>query len=533
MKGLKYALLLIFLFAISVNSILSGQESLIENINPDSETLNFKSNTQELNIRKIELTLEEAIGIAQDSSLRAFIEKNRYLSDYWDFRTYQAGFLPTLRLEATPFNYERAVRQEYNSLEEEYQFIQNESLNSYANLSLTQNVPFTGGRIYIDSDLGRIQNIGGKIEYSSTPVRIGIRQGLFDFNNFKWEKKTQPVEFERSKKEFFQSSQEIANNTIDYFFELLFAQIEFKIAQNDFSNAETLYNDGLRRQEKDSISLEDIYSLELSLMDASSKLERNESRLRRAQTRLLSFLRLDKGLDLQLIPPDHIYHINIDDQLAIEMARENNPDILSFQLRRLYAARRVEEAKKSRYSANLSISMGLNQTSDDNRIKSVYQDLENQQKVQVSMNIPIIDWGLSKKRYKLAQSNQEVDLARIEQEGIDFEENVRRTIEEFNMQEKLVERSAKADTLARMMYNVTQQRYMDSNVDIIKLNSAQNRKNAARKDYFEELKRYWEYYYDIRELTLYDFVKNRELTFDYTDVFQADVLNTLIENNTN
>jgi len=482
------------------------------------------------NIRKVKLTLEEAITIAQDISLKAFIEKNEYLSDYWDFRTYQAEFLPTLKLEATPFNYERAVREVYNSQDEEYQFIQSERLNSYANLSLTQNIPFTGGRVYIDSDLGRIHNLGGKIEYSSTPVRIGLRQDLFDFNNLKWEKKTEPVEFQRSKKEFFQSSQEIANNTVNYFFDLLFAQIELKTAQNDFTNAETLYRDGMKRRENDAISLEDIYSLELSLMDANSDLERAETSVSRAQTRLLSFLRMDKGLNVELIPPDRIYPIDIDEQLAIEVARKNNPDILDMELDRLYAERSVEEAKKSRYSADLSVSMGLNQTIDDNRIRSVYQNLENQQRVEVSMNIPIIDWGLSKKRYKLAQSNHEVVLARMEQAEIDFDEDVRRTVEEFNMQKKLVQRAAKADTLAQMMYDVTQRRYMDGEVDIIKLNSAQNRKNSAREDYFERLEEYWEYYYEIREMTLYDFVKNRELSIDYSDIFQADVLKTLSEN---
>ncbi|MDX9928749.1 MAG: TolC family protein, partial [Bacteroidales bacterium] len=256
---------------------------------------------------KVELTLEEAITIAQDSSLRAFIDKNSFLSDYWDFRTYQASFLPTLSLETTPFNYERSIREVYNSQDDEYQFIQSKKLNSYANLSLTQNIPLTGGRVYIDSDLGRIQNIGGKIEYSSTPIRIGIQQDLFDFNSFKWQKKIEPLEFTRSKKEFLKASQAIANNTVNFFFALLSAQIELKIAQNDFSNADTLYRDGLQRQEKGTISLEDIYSLELSLMDANSDLERAETSVRRAQTRLLSFLRMDKNINLELIPPDHIY----------------------------------------------------------------------------------------------------------------------------------------------------------------------------------------------------------------------------------
>jgi outer membrane protein TolC len=481
------------------------------------------------NSRKIELTLNDAIAIAQDSSLKAFIDKNEYLSDYWDYRTYQAEFLPTLRLEATPFNYERAVQEVYNSQEEEYQFIQNESLNSYADLSLTQNIPFTGGRIYIDSDLSRIHNIDGKTEYSSTPIRIGIRQALFDFNPFKWARRIEPVEFERSKKELVQSSEEIADDAVRYFFNLLEDQIELKIAQNDLSIADELYRDGMRRQENGTISREDILSLELSLMDANSNLEREETNVRRSQTRLLSFLRLDKSLDVELIPPDEIYRIDIDAQRAINMARENNPDILDFKRRRLYAERRVEQAKKSRYNADLSISMGLNQTSDDNHIQSVYRDLENQQRVEVSLNIPIIDWGLSKKRFKLAQSNREVVMARMEQEEIDFDEEVRRTVEEFNRQKKLLKRAAKADTLAQMMYEATQESYMNNEVDIIKLNTAQNKKNSARQDYFNELEGYWELYYEVREFTLYDFVRKEKIQINYSNIIHADILNLPME----
>jgi outer membrane protein TolC len=196
----------------------------------------------------------------------------------------------------------------------------------------------------------------------------------------------------------------------------------------------------------------------------------------------------------------------------------------------MYAERSVEQAKKSRYSADLRVSMGLNQTTDDRRIRSVYQNLDNQQKVAVSMVIPIIDWGLSKKRYKLAQSNQEVVLARMEQAEIDFDEGVRRTVEEYNRQKDLVKRAAKADTLAQMMYDVTQERYMDGDVDIIKLNSAQNKRNSAREDYFRRLKEYWDYYYEIRQMTLYDFVGENDITIDFYNIFQVDVLRTL-ENN--
>jgi len=153
--------------------------------------------------QKIRLNLQKVIDIAQDSSLHAFIDKNRYLADYWDYRTYKARFLPTLNLHTRPFNFTRAVTEEYNWEDSSYQYIEQQDLNSYFNLSVNQNIALTGGRLYLDSDFGRIQNFyNDDIQYSATPIRIGYRQGLFDFNWLKWQKKIAPLKFQRAKRNF-------------------------------------------------------------------------------------------------------------------------------------------------------------------------------------------------------------------------------------------------------------------------------------------------------------------------------------------
>ena len=470
--------------------------------------------------QKIELTLQKAINIAQDSSLRAFIDKNEYLSDYWDFRTYKAQFLPTLRLSTEPFNFDRRVREEYNSTDSSYEFIQQESINSYANLSLEQNIPFTGGKVYIDSDIGRLQNLGnGNAQYSSTPIRIGIRQSLFDFNWLKWEKKEEPIEFERAKKEYIQSSQEIAEETVDHYFNLLLAQINMEIAKNNYANADTLYRDGKEKYKKDSISKEDMYSLELSLMDAKSGIEDAKTWLKRAETRLLSHLRLDKDITIELIAPDDIPQFNINDSLALAKAKKNNPGWLWYKLRRIDANKDVARAKKSRFKAHLNLSFGMNERAD--KFTNVYEDPVNQQQVELSMNIPIVDWGLSEKRYNLARKDREVTMAKMEQNEIDFSQNVRRTVEEFNLQKKAVERGAKKDTLAKEMYKITKKKFIEGDIDITKINSAENKKNSFRKGYIRELENYWEYYYEIRQLTLYDFEENADISIEFSNLHNS------------
>ncbi|MGM0530863.1 MAG: TolC family protein [Bacteroidota bacterium] len=472
------------------------------------------------------LTLQNVIDIAKDSSLNAFIEKNRYLADYWNFRSYKAEFLPKLNLSARPFSYTRAVREEFNWQDSSYQYIEQQDLNSYLNLSLNQNIPFTGGKVYIDSDIGRLQNFNnGGIQYSSTPVRIGIEQGLFDYNHLKWQKKLEPLQFERAKKDYIQEREEIAERAVHHFFNLLLAQITLDIEKTKYTNADTIYKDGRERYKKGSISQEDLYSLRLRKLNAENSLKQTRNRVKRSENDLITFLRLKEDVSIELTVPEEIPKLNIDPSKALEKAQKNNPRTIWHEERRIRAERNVTRAKKSRYHANLDISFGLNQTNED--IEQAYQNLLDQQKIRVSLNIPIVDWGLTQKRYNLARRNQQVTNASVKQSEIRFDQNVRRTIEEFNLQKNIIERAALADTLARKSYVLVQKRFLDGEADIVKLNSAEQDKISARKSYIRELEEYWEYIYEIRQLTGYDFVNQGELSVDFNKLINSNGINTI------
>ena len=106
------------------------------------------------------LTLERAISIATDSSLSAFRAKNLYLSGYWQYRTYKAERLPSASLDMTPFSYNHNFTKRYDYTNNVDVYKSQQSLNSYANLSIKQNVDLTGGTFYIDTELGYFRDFG-------------------------------------------------------------------------------------------------------------------------------------------------------------------------------------------------------------------------------------------------------------------------------------------------------------------------------------------------------------------------------------
>ncbi|NJO68332.1 MAG: hypothetical protein HC830_02805 [Bacteroidetes bacterium] len=137
------------------------------------------------------VTLDEAIKIATDSSLAAFKAQNLYLASYWDYRSYSAQRKPSLTLNTTLIDYNRALTKRYNSVLDIDEYREQQNISSYANASITQNMVLTGGTFYFDTELSRLQNFGSNnyTQFSTVPLRVGFIQPLLGFNKFKWQKK--------------------------------------------------------------------------------------------------------------------------------------------------------------------------------------------------------------------------------------------------------------------------------------------------------------------------------------------------------
>ncbi|HNQ36994.1 MAG TPA: TolC family protein, partial [Prolixibacteraceae bacterium] len=145
----------------------------------------------------------------------------------------------------------------------------------------------------------------------------------------------------------------------------------------------------------------------------------------------------------------------------------------------------------------------------------VYLDPLERQRLRVGVNIPILDWGRRKGQLSMARSNREVVRISINQERIDFEQNIIMNVMEFNLQGEQVKNTAKADTIAKMGFEVTKQRFLIGKLDVTKLNLARNDQEQARRAYINALRSYWSYFYTLRQLTLFDFEKRITLAEDF------------------
>ena len=166
------------------------------------------------------LTLEKTIELANDSSLMAFRYRNMYQASYWQYVSFKANRLPSLSLTATPARYYRYMTQRYDSEQNIDIFRQQQMFSASAGLEVTQNFDLLGGSLYLETDLEYMRNFGQNkyTQYSSVPVRIGYRQDLLGFNAFKWERKIEPLRYEKAKKELIYNMESVSEQAVSYFF---------------------------------------------------------------------------------------------------------------------------------------------------------------------------------------------------------------------------------------------------------------------------------------------------------------------------
>lgn len=465
------------------------------------------------------LSLLEVLEMAKDYSPQAILAKHQFRAAYWEHRTYKAELLPSLSLNATIPSFRRAITQEY--VDGAYRYVEINTNTVSTGLTLNQNIAPTGGRIFANSSLERTDVFGSDkyANYKSEPVTIGFEQPLFGFNEFKWKRKVEPLKYLEAKRTYIEAMESISVEAIRYFFDLILAQQNLKTAMLNYANTDTLYQIAKGRYNIGTIAENELLQMELSYLNAGSSVNESEIDLQLKKFRLKSFLGLNDDYDVELIVPDDFPQATLKYDEVLAYAKSNNPQIIEFERRLIESDRNVAQAKADRgFNANLFALYGLTQQAEE--LTNAYVNPIDQQNVRVGLTVPILDWGQGRGRVKMAESSREVIRTNIDQSMVDFQQDVFLKVMQFNLQETQLQLAAKADTIAQSRYHVTKERFLIGKIDVLDLNIAQTERDNARTRYISAMRNYWQFYYDMRRLTQFDFINSKPIEVEFESLIK-------------
>lgn len=463
----------------------------------------------------LRLTLEEALRLASSQSVEAMVAKNQMRAAYWQFRNYKAELLPSLTLDGTLPSLNRSLSA-YQKEDGSYEFIPNSSLSENVGLSLSQNIPYTGGKISIQSQLQRIDQLDGdkKTNWLSVPAVVTLEQPLITSRPLRWSMKIEPERYKEAQQQFAVNMETVSIQTIQHFFNLLLSAANRDIAEQTLKNATQLYDIALGKKHLGLISDNDLLQLKLGKLNATAGVMSALQDYEQKVYTLRNYLGFNGTVWIEAEVPDAAPYYPVVLREVMELARTNNPITHNTRRRLLQAQQIIAEARVNRgFQVNVYASVGF--TGSDTKLGNSYRDLQNRQVASLGVRIPILDWGKGRGKVELAKSQAEVERHKVRQDNMDFDQTVTMAVMRYQDQTELTAIYREADTVAQRRYRTAFETFVMGQINVLDINSAQNEENTAKRNYINQLYYSWLYLYNLRQITLFDFETRSNIVYDF------------------
>jgi len=451
----------------------------------------------------VQFGLRDIIFLAQSQSNKFKVSETQREVSQYQFLTYKSDLKPRVSIYGNAPVYSKqfvAVIQPDGST----QYLPVQQNTSDIGLSLSQVLPFSGGQISLNTELSQFYDFQSKYTtYNGTPVFILLNQPVFGFNEIKWRKKIEPLKLEEARREYFLDLENIAQEVTKLYFDVIDAQSNIKIAHINFENSQANYQIENKRVMLGTTTEDRLLQLELQMLKSKQELDKAKYDYKVYSLALRTYIGKKGNEDLELVLPEVIPKLYLSVDLAIRYARLYRPEYVAFERKKKEAQRDVAQAKAEKQQINITASYGLNRAADD--LHTIYSSPTNQQTFAINLNVPILDWGRRSARYntartleKLIDYTNQLDDASIEQEITTLAGNI-------DLLEGNIELGRRTDSVAERRFSIAEQLFKVGKLTVTDLSLAQRERDDATRSYISALRDYWNSYYLLRRVTLYDF----------------------------
>ena len=460
------------------------------------------------------IQLEDVLNAVIKNSFPAEIAANQKALAAASYDLYKAELKPTLNLSADLPQYSKTFAPIIQP-DGTVAFTSIRQANSSVSLFATQVIPQTGGTLFLNSDLQRFDDFSLESkQYNGNPIRLGINQPLFGFNPWKYRKGIEDLMVKESLRQYNINIEEALRNATDLYFNILIAQQNLEIAKTNQLVNEKLLVITDERLELGKVSRDEKLQLEIELNNAKLNVSQADREVGGAVASLYTFLSQQApGSESEFEIPAMREKTTVDSDLVMSHYKENRPEILAYQREKKENERdRAQTKADLGIRADLQASIGLARGADN--YQDVYSDPFDEQRFNVSLLVPIVDWGKRRSAMKQIEILDRNIDAVYEQQFLELENQISQQVIQFERLQTEITLLKEIMDKAEERFTISNQRYVLGNIDITNLTLAQREKDQTKRNYLSALKSYWVTYYQLRALSGYDIINNQTITYN-------------------
>ena len=462
------------------------------------------------------LNMQQVVQLAQENSIPAMSNRNSFAARYWSYRSYKAELLPSLNLSAnlTQFNRSLVQLQDYQTGALSYRA--NYNMSNDVTLYFSQNIPWTGGTVSLSTSLQRLDQYSPArlTSYYAQPIYLSYMQSLWGYNRFKWDRKTEPMQYEMAKRQYIESMEQVSQTAVAYFWNYVSAMENRERAMKSFEDSKRLFEAGQTRFAMGTITRDQLMQIEVSMLNDSLQLSSVQVSLRSALNRLCSYIGYNEDTELNLLVDYDIPDVTLDYDDVLERALQNSSFNLNQEIQHIETERNVALARSNRgITASVNARFGLSGSAD--RFDDTFIQLKDQEVVGVSLTIPIMDWGLGRGRVRMAEAQAQTTRNSLDQSMTDYRQELLTQVMQFNNQRSQCEIARRAAQLAEDSYELALKNFGSGTMTMTQLDQLKAKRDNALSSYVSNVASFWNYYFGIRRTTLYDYKSGTDITAEF------------------
>lgn len=456
------------------------------------------------------LSFEETMTIAQSNSPNILRAKLNLERSQESLKAQNASLKSRFSLTVTPFSFDRA--REFNPFFSTWNT--SETKQSSGLFSISQPIVWTDGTVALQNQLvwrdsySEFQN--ERIKTYSNNLYLTYQQPIFTFNRKKLELREVELDMENASLNYQIQSLILEQQVARSFYSAFQRKMSLQVDQEEYLNTEQSFQIIKNKVDAGLAAREELYQAELNLTSSKSKVQDDKVSLDNALDELKQLIGLPLSDEISVVAETSQEPVETDLETAINYGLKNRMELRQRNINiETSKANLVRASATNEFKGNINLTYGF--IGNDEQFDNIYDKPTENQQVNLSLEIPIWDWGESDARMKAAQASVSSSKLSLEEERNGIIIGIRKAYRNLQNQEIQIEIAKQNVKIAQLTYDINLERYKNGDLTSMDLNLFQDQLSQKKIGLVNALINYKLALLDLKIQSLWDFERGESV----------------------
>lgn len=463
------------------------------------------------------LNLDQALDLAMEQS--PTIRQAQYNLEVQELNldAQNASLKSQFSLSVTPYSYSKD-RQFY---EPESKWLDQEDTESSLQFTVAQPIRWTDGTLSLISNVRYLESSSDEIQFSSDGIPgvstistsrtsyssnlyLSLSQPLFTYNRTQLQLRELELALENARLNYSIRKLELESQVTQSFYDLYRMEQSVEISREELANTEESYNIIRNKVEAGISAEEELYQAELNLANSRASLESDLVNLANARDDFKIQLGIDLSDSVEVMAEIEKFIVDVNLQKAIEKGLEYSLELQQHQISIENAeADLIRAGSQNEFRGTAELTYGL--TGIDSELDNLYDSPTKTQRVSLTLNIPLWDWGEKGARMEASRTQIESTKLNRDEQIKQIELSIKKAYRNLINQETQVEIAEQNVRNAQLTYEINLERYRNGDISSKEIGEYQTQLSREKLNRIAALINYRIALLNLKIQSLWDF----------------------------